>query len=214
MSVLVTTIIERVAKTLIDDSMVGWTEAELYDYFNAGQSAVVNAKPDAYTKQELVALAAGVVQQTPADCVSLFAIYYNSNGATVNQVGLDLLNQANRLWPARTPDAIVDEYIIDQRNPLRYLVNPPNDGTGEVMMLYGADPPAAAAGSPSTAMALPDIYQNALWAFTLSLAYAKNTKRQDLAKATSYMQLFNQFVGIRATAQVVQAPKLDNAEPQ
>lgn len=214
MSVLVTTIIERVAKTLIDDAMVGWTEPELYDYYNAAQSAVVNAKPDAYTVQELVSLAAGVVQETPADCVSLLAIYYNSNGAVINEVGLDLLNQANRNWPARTPDAIVDEVIIDKRNPRRYLVNPPNDGTGSVMMLYGADPPEAAVGSPSTAMALPDIYQNALWAFTLSLAYAKNTKRQDLVKASSYMQLFNQFVGIRAAAQIAQAPKLENQEPQ
>lgn len=214
MSVLVTTIIARVAKTLIDDGMVAWTDDELYDYYNAAQSAVVNAKPDAYTVQNLVGLSAGVVQETPSDCVSLLAIYYNGNGATVNQVGLDLLNQANRNWPARTPDAIVDEYIIDQRNPRRYLVNPPNDGTGSLMILYGADPPPAAVGSPSTAMALPDIYQNALWAFTLSLAYAKNTKRQDLVKAGSYMQLFNQFVGIRATAQIAQAPKLDNAEPQ
>lgn len=214
MAVLVTTIIERVAKTLIDDAMVGWTEAELYDYYNAGQSAISNAKPDAYTVQQLVSLTAGVVQETPSDCVSLLAIYYNASGLTINQVGLDLLNQANRLWPARTPDSEVEEFVVDQRNPRRFLVNPPNDGTGSVMMLYGADPPAAAVGSPSTVMALPDIYQNALWAFTLALAYAKNTKRQDLVKSNSYLALFNQFVGIRAASQIAQAPKLDNTEPQ
>jgi hypothetical protein len=213
MAVLVRTIIERVAKTLIDDSMVGWTEAELYDYYNAAQAAVSNAKPDAYTKQELVPLVAGVVQETPADCVSLLNIYYNQSGAIINLVGLDLLNQANPNWPARTPDVDVEEFVIDQRNPRRYLVNPPNDGTGSVMMLYGADPPVAVPGSPSTVAALPDIYQNALWAFTLSLAYAKNSKRQDLVKANNYMQLFNQFVGIRAVAQVAQSPKLDNTEP-
>lgn len=214
MSVLVTTIIERVAKTLIDDAMVGWTDAELYDYYNAGQSAVLNAKPDAYTKQQLVSLSAGVVQETPSDCVSLLAIYYNGNGAAINEVGLDLLNQANRNWPARTPNAVVDEVVVDKRNPRRFLVNPPNTGTGSVMMLYGADPPRASPNSPSTAMALPDIYENALWAFTLSLAYAKNTKRQDLVKAGSYMQLFNQFVGVRAAAQTALAPKLENQEPQ
>jgi hypothetical protein len=214
MTILVSTIIERVAKTLIDDNMIGWTEPELYDYFSAGQSAIVNAKNDAYTKQQLVALDAGVVQTTPDDCVSLLAIYYNANGVTVNQVGLDLLNQANRTWPARTPSAEVDEYIMDIRNPRRFLVNPPNTGAGSVMMLYSAEPPAVAPGSPSQALVLPDNYQNALWAFTLSLAYAKNSKRQDLVKSSGYMNMFNQMLGMRSGAQATQSPKLDNQEPQ
>lgn len=212
MTVLVSTIIARVAKTLIDDNMVAWTEDELYDYFSAGQSAIVNAKPDAYTTQDFLSLVAGVVQTMPDDCVSLLAIYYNSNGVTINQVGLDLLNQAMRTWPVRTPSDEVDEYIMDLRNPRRFMVNPPNDGTGSVLALYSTEPPAVTPGSPSQALVLPDNYQNALWAFTLSLAYAKNTKRQDLVKSSGYMQMFNQMVGLRAAAQATQAPKLDNAE--
>jgi hypothetical protein len=214
MAILVSTLIARVAKTLLDDSMVGWSEDELYDYFNAAQSAVVNAKPDAHTTLDSIPLAAGVLQQMPGDCVSILAIYHNTTGEIVNQVGRDLLNQSNKRWPQRTQEAVVEEYVVEQNDPTRFLVNPPNDGTGSLEILYGSEPPAVAPGSPSDVMALPDTYQNAVWAYVLALAYAKNSKRQDLGKSGQYLGMFREFVGMRAVAQSAQSPKLDNTEPQ
>jgi hypothetical protein len=164
---------------------------------------------------EPVGLVAGPVQLMPDDCISLLSIYYNvTSGEIINQVGLDLQNQSNRSWPATAQAEDVAEYMTDVRNPRRYLVYPPNDGTGSVMMLYGAEPPTLVAGAPSQTINIPDTYQNALWAYTCAMAYAKNTKRQDVAKSNTMMAMFNQFMGLRTAGQVAVAPKLDNSEPQ
>jgi hypothetical protein len=215
MALLSSVLIDRVRKTLVDPNGTGWSDDELYDYLSAAESAVCNVKPDAYTRQEAVTLIPGPVQVTPDDCISLLAIYYNAvSGEIINQVGLDLQNQANRSWPATTPAGEVQEYMTDVRNPRRYLVYPPNDGTGSVMMLYGAEPPALVAGAPSQTINVPDIFQNALWAYVCALAYAKNTKRQDVAKSNTMLGMFAQFMGLRSAGQVAVAPKLDNTEPQ
>lgn len=214
MTLLASVIIDRVRKTLVDPNGTGWTDAELYDYLSAAESAVCNLKPDAYTRMEPVALVSGPVQTMPDDCISLLAIYYNtSDGSIINQVGLDLQNQANRRWAGAAAQTEVEEYMTDERNPRRYLVYPPNDGAGEVMMLWGAEPPPIEAGSLSQVLHVPDVYQNALWAYTCAMAYAKNTKRADVAKSNNMMGLFTQFVGLKAAGQKMVAPKLDNTEP-
>ncbi len=214
MTLLASVITDRVRKTLVDPNGTGWSDAELLDYLSAAESAVCNAKPDAYTRMEAVPLVAGPVQTMPEDCISLLAIYYNvSDGSIINQVGLDLQNQANRTWPGAPQDTHVEEYMTDERNPRRYLVYPPNNGSGSGMMLWGAEPPAFQDGAPSQTLHVPDVYQNALWAYTCAMAYAKNTKRADVAKSNNMLALFNQYLGLKASAQKTAAPKLDNTEP-
>lgn len=213
MTLLSSVVIDRVRKTLVDPNAVGWSDDELYDYLTAAESAVCNAKPDAYTKVEGLPMVAGPIQAIPSDGISLLALYYNvADGSIVTQVGLELQNQSNRTWPAAAPQAEVEEYMTDVRMPRRFLVYPPNDGTGEVLGLYGAEPPALVAGAPSQTINVPDTYQNALWAYVCALAYAKNTKRQDVVKSNNMMQLFGQFLGVRTAGQRAVAPILDNTE--
>lgn len=213
MALLASVIINRVRTTLVDPNGVGWTDAELYDYLSAAESAVCNAKPDAYTKMEALPMVAGPVQALPEDGISLLALYYNiGDGSIVTQVGLELQNQANRTWPATAQQANVEEVMTDVRMPRRFLVYPPNDGTGSVMGLYGAEPPALVDGAPSQTININDTYQNALWAYTCAMAYAKNTKRQDVVKSNNMMQMFGQYLGLRTAGQQMVAPKLDNEE--
>lgn len=213
-TLLASVIIDRVRATLVDPNGVGWSDDELYDYLSAAESAVCNAKPDAYTKLESVGLVAGPVQSLPDDAIQLFAVYYNtSDGSVINQVGIDLLNRATPAWPGSVMADIVEEYMTDERRPSGFLVNPPNDGTGAVMAFYGAEPPAFAVGSPSQVIHVKDSHQTALWAYTCSLAYAKNTKRADVVKSNNMMAMFNQLLGLRAAGQKASAPKLDNTEP-
>lgn len=214
MSVLVATIIARAAKTLIDDNMVGWSESELYDYYNAGAQAIVTAVPTSLTRREFVPLVAGPAQEIPDDGLSLVAIYYNEvSGQILNQVGLELQNQSDPRWPVTTPEVDAVEYMTDVRTPRLFFVNPPNDGTGSVLMAYSYSPAPVTEAQPTAVIPFTDIYQNPLWAFILALAYAKNSKRTDIAKSQYYLGLTNQFLGLRDTAKIAIAPKLDNAEP-
>jgi hypothetical protein len=214
-------IIGRVRRTLVDPTGVTWTDAELLDYLTAAQTATVNAKNDAFRVVRNVPLVPGFVQQLPTTLgsgdapevgLAVFEIYSNVNGPACNQVGRELLNNANPNWTQATPQQFIDEWMTDTRDPSRFLVNPPNDGTGVVVALYGAIPQPL--GSLESPVALPDTYETALWAYTLALAYAANTKRKDPSKEQFYLGLWAQQLGIRTQSQVVVSPKLTIEEPQ
>ena len=61
----------------------------------------------------------------------------------------------------------------------------------------------------SSAIGIPDWYETALWAFVVASAYAKNSKRQDLAKTQQFMAMFSQNVLGNTAAERTTAPAAD-----
>ncbi len=215
-------ILQRVRETLVDPNGELFTDAEGYDMISRALVAVCTIKNDAYRVVRDIPLVAGYVQTLPLALVSgtdvpeiglaVFEIYANVDGPAINQVGRELLNAANPDWTISTPTSEVVEWITDVRDPIRFLVNPPNDGTGAVKALYGAIPqPVTQSTDPIVTSAL---YDERLYEYVLSLAYAKDTKRKDLTKSLQYRQLFNQGLGLRTASQAQVAPELSMTEPR
>jgi hypothetical protein len=198
--------------TLLDTGLVAWPLAERLTYLNEGIRATIMVKPDAYPVRGAVTPAAGLVQTLPDGGVALIDILYNTTGAkrAITLCGIEMLQEANRFWPAATQQAEVENYAYDPRDPRRYMVFPPNNGAGSVYMVYGGTPAALTASSDT--LPLPDIYEPALLAYVLSRCYAKNSQRQDLSKAQTYRGEWAQFLGMKAQAQVNVAPKT-SAQP-
>lgn len=193
--------------TLLDAAAVYWTDAELRRYLDEAIRATVAVKPDAYPVRGYQPLVAGTVQTIPADGVALTDITHNEvGGRVVTIVDLAMLQEANRFWPAATQQAQVEHFAIDARDPRRFMCFPPNDGAGSVFMIYGGTP--AALTSAGATLPLLDIYDKALTAGVLARAYAKNSKRQDLSKATLYEQQWAQLVGARTQAQIAITPRV------
>ncbi len=213
-------ILARVRETLFDPNGDLFSDATLYDMISRAMVAVVTVKNDAYRVIRDLPLVAGYVQRLPLVVgsggepergLAVFEVLANVGGPAIQQVGRELLTAANPNWVNDTPQSYVDEWMGDLRDPSRYLVNPPNDGTGMVTVLYGAVPePVVTSDEP---IVLSPIYDDRLWEYALSLAYAADTKRKDLTKALQYRNLFNQALGLRTASQVQVAPKLDNQEP-
>lgn len=198
--------------TLLDAAYTAWPLAERIGYLNEAIRATILVKPDAYPVRGAVTLAAGLVQTLPADGVGLLDILYNVGGAqrAVTRTGLEILQEANRFWPAATQQAEVENYAVDSRDARRYVVFPPNDGTGEVYMIYGGTP--AALTAQTDAFPLPDIYQPPCIAYVLSRCYAKNSQRQDAGKAQAYRAEWAQMLGMRTQAQVAVVPRTSTQE--
>lgn len=204
-------IINRAATTLLDLSHTAWTQAELFDYLTAAQRIVCQLKADAYTKLASVPLVAGVDQVLPADGISVVSAYRNTTSKrAVKQVGLDNMNAANPNWAAETRQREVREVIADQRQPFRFQVYPPNDGTGALDMVYGAAPPAIAALTDVISVA--DTYEPALWQGVLFGAYSKNSRQQDLTKAAAALQAMNAMVTGKTATIKLNAPDLKQSE--
>jgi hypothetical protein len=198
--------------TLLDVNLVAWSMAERLVYLNEAIRATILVKPDAYPVRGAVTPAAGLVQTLPDGGVALIDILYNTTGRkrAVTVCGIEMLQEANRFWPAATQQAEAENYAYDPRDPRRYLLFPPNDGTGSVYMIYGGTPAALTASSDT--LPLTDVYQPALLAYVLSRCYAKNSQRQDLVKANAYRAEWGQFLGMKSQAQIVVAPKV-SAQP-
>ena len=208
MAVSVETVINNVARTLLDTAFRTWSRAEHVANLNIAQRLICgDYKLDAYPKRDFVTLVAGIAQDLPADGTALIDITDNEvSGRAVTQTNLAILQEENRFWPAATQQTEVENYAADPRTPRKFYVFPPNDGSGSVRITYGAIPPELT-GSSGENIALSDAYQYPIERIMLSLAFAKNSVRQDLSKSQAFINEARLALGLKSQGQVAVAPK-------
>lgn len=208
MAVSVETVINNVARTLLDTAFRTWSRAEHVANLNVAQRLICgDYKLDAYPKREFVTMVAGIAQDLPADGTALIEITDNeASGRSVTQTDLAILQEENRFWPAATQQTEVENYAADPRTPRKFYVFPPNDGSGSVRITYGAIPPELT-GSSGENIALSDAYQYPIERIMLSMAFAKNSVRQDLSKSQAFINEARLALGLKSQGQVAVAPK-------
>jgi len=197
MAITVGTVISRVEKVLLDDTNVTWTAAELLDYLNAGVSAIIAYKPELAVTTANVTLTSGTPKQTlPAGGIQLLDVIRNTTTpfTAIRQIERNHLNHVNPDWSATTGSA-VKHYMYDKRNPQVYWVYPTPSTGFQIEIVYASTPTRLT--SEADAIPFPDLYENALFFFTIALAYAKNAKRGDLTKANGYFGAFANSLGVR-----------------
>ncbi len=206
MSIDVLDIVAQARVTLIDTDSVTWDDSELIEYFNRGVQAACNIKPDLHVVTQLIELAAGAKQILPENGLQLFDIVYDATSeSAVTQVQRQLLGDSRPNWLSMTPTASVRHFMADNDNVKTFWVYPPNNGSGEVMAVFGAVPDEVT-GTPYTSP-LELNYSPAMHAYICSLALAKNTKRQDLTKSAQWMQTFVSLISGKTQTQLAVAPK-------
>lgn len=206
MTISAATILDSVSVTLLDTAQRTWRADEKLGYLNEALRATAFAKPDFYVVQFEFTPAAGEQQSLPADGVAVIDVPRNTGGRVVTQVDKGLLDESNRFWPAATQQAVVEHFTLDPRNPRRFVLFPPNDGTGLLDLIYGAVPPQVM--YPEEEIDVAASYETPLIQFVLSKCWAKNSKRGDLSKATACMQSWGSLLGVKSQAQVAVAPKV------
>lgn len=211
MALTVADITTTARSTLLDAAAVAWTDADLVRYVNEALRGTTAVKPDFYTKRQNVEMDGGALQELPVDGVSLIDVFENAySGLPVTLVDKELLDECNRFLTPADRERDVRHYTADPRDPRRFVVTPPNDGTGEVRTVYGAVHPAV--DSTSDDLLVDDQYQPLLVDYVLHRAYAKNSKRQDLTKSGYHKQQWAQAVGLNSKAQAAIAPKVSVSE--
>lgn len=219
MSIQASVILDEAAALLLDKAHRTWTADDLLSYLNEAMRTTAGAKADFYVVENPTMLVEGIVQDLPSDGIVLIDIprnTYQLNSGGVNrprvitQVDKTLLDEVNRFWPSGTQESVVEHFTFDPRNPRRYAVFPPNDGTGLVDLVYSATPPQIMYSAEE--LVVPDSYQTALLNFVMGKAYLVNSKRQDLAKSNGFMAQWGQLLGLKAQGQAAIGPKV-SSEP-
>lgn len=208
MATLVSSLITDLRRILLDPTPgVTWDDAFFIKAVSRAQRAICAVKHEAYPVRAAIPMVAGVEQAVPSGDLCLLDLYQNvASGRRTRLVNRSLSDASSPFFPIATQEVDVQEYMKDDRDPKRFTVLPPNDGTGSVMALVGRIPPALTA--TTDAIALDDTYEEAIEAFVLAAAYAENTIRQDVGKTGFYTQKWQQLVGASSQSQVNASPKV------
>lgn len=199
--------LDSVSGTLLDRARRTWSLAELVQYTNEALAATAAVKPDMFVRQEAVSLVAGTLQRIPDGGVALLNVTHNEvSGRVITQVDGGLLNEANRFWPAATRQTDVEHFAADPRDPTRFDVTPPNDGTGSVQMTWGAVPDPVT-GSSGEELDISPSYEPILINYILGRCYEKNTTAGNPAKAMSFKNQWGVMVGLKSKGQATVAPR-------
>jgi hypothetical protein len=210
-SITAADVLDSARLTLIDSAQTTWSQAELIGYLNEALRATSAAKADFYTIRENIEMDAGALQELPAGGVSLIDIFENAySGIPVTLVDKELLDECNRFLAPEDRERDVQHFTADPRDPRRFVVTPPNDGTGEVRSVFGAVHPEIATADDD--LLVNGIYQPVLIDYVLHRAYAKNSKRQDLTKSGYHKQQWGQALGLKSQSQAAIAPKVAVSE--
>jgi len=197
MALAASVIIDRCERTLLDDTNVLWSAAELLDYLNAGLSALVASKPDTSVTTGNITLTSGTPKQSlPAGGIQLLDVIRNATTpyTAIRQIERNHLNHIDPDW-AKTTGSVVQHFMYDKRNPKVFWVYPTPSTGFTIEAVYAVQPTRLTAVSDN--LPVDDLYENALYFFVLALAYAKNAKRGDLQKAEGYFAAFSNSIGVR-----------------
>ena len=186
-------ILDRASIVLQDPGFVRWSKSEMLDWVSEAQIAIART-PGAYSKVKVVQLVEGTKQTIPADGWSLLTVTRNFSGedalTPIRLVTRSLLDACVPDWHMSYRRPLVENYTYDDRFPREFFVYPPNDGSGEVEMIYMGIP--AEVTSESQELELDDTFFPALLSYVLFRAFSKESDYAPGAQsATQYFQAYN-----------------------
>lgn len=218
MAVLASAILTRVRTQLIDSGATRWPDSELLKWLSDGQRAIVKLVPSASAKRATVPLAAGTLQALPDDAYMLLSVERNnvSDGGTpgraVRIISRELLDAFDPDWHTATRKKVAQNYAFDPNTPREYFVQPPNDGTGFVDVVYSELP--ADVDADTDTLTVHDIYQTELVDYVLYRAYEKDADfAAGQAYASTYYQKFTAALGGTEEGTVAANPNLSLSPP-
>lgn len=187
-------IMERAAKTLQDPEYVRWTKPEMLEWLSEAQVAIART-PGAYSKVKIIPLVEGTKQSIPEDGWSLLTVTRNFDLedvplTPVRLVTRSLLDAVVPTWHLERPEQLVENYIYDDRFPKQFFVYPPNDGSGQVEVIYMGIPVPLT--DEKQKLELDDTFVPALVSYVLFRAFSKESDYSSGAQsAAQYFQAYS-----------------------
>lgn len=219
MAITAQTILDRARIQLIDEGVTKrWSDSELLKWLSDGQRTIVSISPGNSSITSTIPMVSGTQQTIPSNGHMLLSIIRNNNaagtapGRAVRVVSREILDAQNPNWHTVTPSAVVQNYIFDPQEPLKFYVYPPNNGSGHLDVIYSVLPTDMT--SVTDTLVVQDIFQTALFDYVMFRAHQKDS---DFAAgqglAATYLQLFMAAVGARDTGILSNNPNLQLAPP-
>lgn len=200
-----TVLINRAATLLQDPTNVRWSRAELLDWLNEGQVAVVALVPEAYAALTTIAASSQGQYEfsIPTGGIRLIDVLANTVGTkrAIRKVMREVLDTQNPAWRSTSPVNEATNFMFDPRYPKTFLVYPPLRSTSGVQISYSVIPASLSVeGSPIT---LDDVFAPALADYLVYRAYLKDSEYAagDTRAQRAYQTFLGTLTGKKAADQ-------------
>lgn len=200
----VSDVISRVRSILNDSDATGyrWTNQELIDAINDAQGVIATYRPDCFTVNSVITLAAGSKQTIPSGGYRLLDVIRNigSDGSTpgraIRPTDRDTLDAYDPYWHTNSKKSEIKNSVYDERNPTSFWVNPPASSGTKIEILYAKRPTTLTLTTDD--LAISDAYFEGVVLYVLFRAYAKEADYAGNAQlASSYLSLFASMMGLK-----------------
>lgn len=214
MAITARTIISN-ARTLLQDTDAGgirWIDSELIAWLNEATTEVVRIHPHANAMNSDLQLVIGTRQRIPDNGVQLLNVQRNVSaagapGRVIRIVDHDIMNIERPDWHIDPQESTVKRYTFDPQDPMTFYVYPPSDGTAKVAIVYSAAPTQVVA--LDDLLPIPDIFAASVTNYICFRAWLKQVGDvQSEQRAGSYLQLFNQSIGVKKVAEDIADPNI------
>ncbi len=193
------TIVNDVSELLQDINKERWKDAVLLRWLSEAELLIATHKPDAVATLGTISLIAGVDQSIPADGLMILRIRRNASGNVVQIVDEDMQNRSFQAWPDAPQTLDAEVYMYDPKiDPLRFMVSPPNNGSGVLSIVYAKIPTTIS--STTTNISVSDTFVPLLADYMMYRALMMETEGQNLNRSALHLQTFLQGLGLNTKA--------------
>lgn len=197
MALTVQGLIDDVARELQDHSHTRWPRSDLLGYFNAGQRAFAQLRPDEMAHERELELVEGWRQRVPDDALVLIEITNNINARSrrVRRTDTWVLDALVADWRSLAPAPETVHYMHDARSPREFLVYPPAAAGIKLRAVVAVLPPDLT--DEASAPSVPVRWMDALRHFVLARAWAVDAEfAGNAALSAAHLQLFYSAIGV------------------
>lgn len=210
----VNVIVERCGILLLDTGHVRWPVSELISWINEAMGAIMNRRPQAFARTQIVQLSAGTRQIVPEGSALLLDIVRNiavdgvTPGRSVRRVDRQLLDDINPDWHTMTPKQAVKHYTFEDRAPTTFYVFPPAIAGTRVEMLHALMPDEVFTIDDSIQIGIE--YAEAVANYVCYRCNIKDSQEANAQIATGFYAAFETALGMKSQSSTAASPNQVN----
>tara|TARA_R100000656_G_scaffold71732_2_gene53693 strand:- start:13 stop:669 length:657 start_codon:yes stop_codon:yes gene_type:complete len=192
-----------VVATLRDADADSWTASEIHSAINEAEKVIVNYRPDASAIDYELPCAEGIKQSLPANANRLLDVKFNvgaasAPGRSVHRKAVVDLDSINPNWRSASANAVIREFVYDDREPLFFYVYPPAANGAKLQISYSGIPPAYGTVDANTATLVSDLYEPAIIEWALYRLFGFDVENSvNMARSQQHLSNFANMLGVK-----------------
>ncbi|HFD86862.1 MAG TPA: hypothetical protein ENJ35_04205 [Gammaproteobacteria bacterium] len=212
-TILASSLIARASEIAGDESNVVWLKTQALEWVSDAQIAVAIVRHDSYTETKSILLKAGTKQTITGHRLLTVIRNMGSDGATpgrsIRLVDRGAKDEFEPNWHSADPEAVVKEYVYDDRVPKRFYVSPPVIASTQVYVETEEEETPTPVANIEDPIVLDDIYSTAMIEWICYRFFSRDSEvTPNIPRAIEHFKNFFMLLGEKMKSDMATSPKV------